>query len=114
MPALALTPGTGKELEGRYAEGWPHLEKARRLRPDFWGTLYYLGRARLQTNRAEEALPLLEEASRLNPGEAAIFYQLGRALKACGREDDARRAMDRVRELRAGKLRTEVELLTGK
>jgi Flp pilus assembly protein TadD len=71
-----------------------------RLKPDFWGVFYFLGRAKLQMNLPAEAVPLLERAVQLNGDEESVFYQLGLALRACGRKTEAQRAMAKVRDLK--------------
>jgi Flp pilus assembly protein TadD len=86
------------------------LERSRALDANFWGTWFYLGKARLKQD-ASAAIPLLQRAAELNANAAIVFYELGLALKAAGREDDARRAMDRVREIRARELHADEEAL---
>jgi tetratricopeptide (TPR) repeat protein len=87
--------------EGRYAEGIPYLERARKVKPDFWAPYFYLGKAKLRLEQAAEAVVLLQRAVKLNPDEASAYYLLGRALENCGREVEARQALRRVRDLRA-------------
>jgi tetratricopeptide (TPR) repeat protein len=94
----------------RVEEAAQSLERSRALDANFWGTWFYLGKARLKQD-AGAAIPLLQRAAELNPNAATVFYELGLALKAGGREEDARRAMDRVREIRARELRADEEAL---
>ncbi|MGE5647356.1 MAG: tetratricopeptide repeat protein [Acidobacteriota bacterium] len=93
------------QVEARYKEAIPYLERARNAKPDFWAPYFYLGKSRLRLEQAEEAAALLQRAVELNPDEPSAYYHLGRALKACGRNAEARRALDRVRELRAAGLK---------
>ena len=86
------------------AEGIPYLERAKKVKPDFWAPYFYLGKAKLRLEQPAEAVALLQRAVELNPDEASAYYQLGRALEACGREAEARRALLRVRDLRAAAL----------
>lgn len=86
-------------LEGRISDGIPRLEKARAARPDFWGSYYYLGRARLQLQDPHEAVKLLERAAELNSEEQSVFFQLSRALKLAGRDADSQRARERFTAL---------------
>ena len=92
--------------EDRVPEAIRHLERARELKPNFWGSYFYLAKA-----RPAEAIPLLQKAAELNPSESAIFYQLGRALTAAGRPAEAAAAMQRVRELKAQGLAEETKTL---
>jgi tetratricopeptide (TPR) repeat protein len=93
-------------------EAIPILTKARELTPDFWGPLYYLGRAYLEQNNVKQALVLLERAAKLKPDEPAIQYQLGNALRKAGREKDARVAFERVKQLKATSLKSEIDVLS--
>ena len=99
-------------LEGRITEAASHLEAARRLTPDSWGVYYYLGRVRLQEGTATQAVTLLQHAAQLNPEQAAVYYQLARALKLAGREAESRLALAKVKELKAGELKEEVDILS--
>jgi tetratricopeptide (TPR) repeat protein len=98
--------------QSRPAEAVPLLEKARKLTPDFWGPLYYLGRIYADEGRTSEALPLLERAAKLNPDESAVQYQLGRVLQKAGRAADARAAFARVQELKNKALDNEVNTVS--
>jgi cytochrome c-type biogenesis protein CcmH/NrfG len=89
------------QVEARYKEAIPYLERARKLKPDSWAACFYLGKAKLRLGQPAEAVVLLQRAVELNPDEASAYYQLGRALQACGRQVEARRAIRRVRDLRA-------------
>jgi tetratricopeptide (TPR) repeat protein len=97
----------------RVDEAAQSLERSRLLDPNFWGTWFYLGKARLKLDTGA-AITLFEKAAGLNPAAATTFYELGLALKAAGRADDARRAMDRVREIRARELHADEEALRRK
>jgi len=97
--------------ENRVADAANALERAKQLRPGFWGAYFYLGKARLQMNQAAQAVPLLQRAAELNPRASVLFYELGRALKATGRTAEAEQAMTRVRELRAAELENDVKAL---
>ena len=101
-----------KVLEDRPEEALLHLEASRRLTPGAWGIYYYLGRIRLQQGNATQAVTLLEHAAELNPEQAAVYYQLARALKMAGKEAESRRALAKVKELKAGELKEEVEILS--
>ena len=87
-----------------YTEAIPHLERARKAKPDFWAPYFYLGKAKLKLEQPAEAVVLLQRAVALNPDEASAYFQLGRALQACGRAAEARGALRRVAELRAAAL----------
>jgi predicted Zn-dependent protease len=102
---LALQPDRVSEAKGP-------LEAALRMNPDSWGASYYLGRVRLEQGDAVGAVSLLERAGRLKPDEASIFYLLARALKQAGHDDESRKALEKVRQLRAGRLEEETEILT--
>jgi tetratricopeptide (TPR) repeat protein len=99
-------------LNGRPSEAATYLETARRLIPDAWGVSYYLGRIRLQEHKAAQAVPLLERAAKLNPAQPAVYYQLARALKLAGRDAESRQALLKVKELKAGELQEEVQVLS--
>ncbi len=89
------------QLESRYGDAIPYLERARKLKPDAWAAYYYLGKAQLKLEHPAEAVVLLERAVELNPDEASAYYQLGQALRICGKAAEAGRALRRFRELRA-------------
>jgi superkiller protein 3 len=93
--------------EGRYKQGIPYLERARKVKPDFWAPYFYLGKAKLRLEQPADAVVLLQRAVELNPDEASAYYQLGRALEACGRGPEASRALRRVRDLRAAALKAQ-------
>ena len=82
--------GVAQLQENRIEEAAQSLDRARRLRPGFWGNYYYLGKARLQLGQAEQAVPLLQKAADLNPRAPVLFYELGRALKATGQNGRVR------------------------
>src|SRR5260370_18272164 len=88
-----------------------NLERARQLNPGFWGSYFYLGKARLQANQAAQAVPLLQRAAELNSSESAVFYQLGRAFTATGQNALAAAAMRRVKELKDPSLAGEAKRL---
>jgi predicted Zn-dependent protease len=120
--ALKRTPGDDEAsyflgaldvLEGRIDEGIPRLEQTRAARPDFWGSYYYLGRARLAQKHAS-AVDLLETAARMNPDEAPIFFQLARALAGAGRNAEAAQARARFTELSARRRNLEQESLVAR
>ena len=54
----------------RYTEAIPYLERARKVKPDFWAPYFYLGKARLKLEQPAEAVVLLQRAVALNPDEA--------------------------------------------
>jgi len=88
--------------EGRFAEGIPYLEQAKKAKPDFWAAYFYLGKAELRMQKPAEAVASLQRAAALNPAdEISVYYQLGKALEACGRGTEARAALARIRDLRA-------------
>lgn len=89
------------QLESRYSDAIPYLERARKLKPDAWAAYYYLGKAKLKLEQPAEAVLLLQRAVALNPDEASAYYQLGLALQSCGKATEATRALRRFRELRA-------------
>ncbi len=89
---------------GRFAEGIPYLERAKKAKPDFWAPYFYLGKAKLRLEQPAEAVVLLQRAVKLGPDEATSYYLLGRALEACGRGVEARQALRRVKELNAAAL----------
>jgi tetratricopeptide (TPR) repeat protein len=93
------------QVEARYKEAIPYLERAKKLKPDFWAPYFYLGKAKLRLEQPVEAAQLLQRAVELNPDEPSAYYQLGRALQACGREEEARRALEQVREKKAAALK---------
>lgn len=93
------------------AEAVKLLNRAHEMTPDFWGSMYYLGRAYLEEDKLKDALPLLSRAAQLNPAEPAIQYQLGRALKKAGRSAEAEAAFGRVKELKSKSLQAEVDIL---
>ena len=97
----------------RVDEAAQSMERSRALDPNFWGTWFYLGKARVKQD-AGTAIGLLEKAAELNPNAATTFYELGMALKTAGRGDDAHRAMERVREIRARELHADEEALRRK
>lgn len=99
-PDAAYLLGALLVLQGKEAEAEPLLEISRAAHPDAWGSYYYLGRAKLQTDNPKAAAPMLEKAALLNPDESAVLYQLSRALKAVGRDAEARKAAARVAELK--------------
>jgi tetratricopeptide (TPR) repeat protein len=86
--------------EGSVAEGVPHLEQARKSRPEFWGSYYYLGKAALANSAAPEAVRLLRRASELHPDDPSVLYQLARALKLAGIEQEANAVSRRLADLR--------------
>jgi len=100
-------------LDGRFEEGIPRLEQTRAARPDFWGSYYYLGRAKL-ARKDPAAADLLQTAARLNPGEAPVFFQLARALDASGRKAEAAQARARFAELNARRRAMEQESLVAR
>ena len=93
------------------AEAASSLERAMQLNRDFWGTYFYLGRARLDLGQQAQAVPLLRKAAEMNPRAAVVFYQLGRALLAAGQPGAAKQAMQRVRELRSQELEADARAL---
>ena len=101
----------GLLFQNNRSEASALLEKARRLSPDFWGPLYYLGRIQLDQGRVRAALANLEQAARLKPDEASVQYQLGRAYQKAGRGAEAHSAFDRVKQLKAASLQKEADRL---
>jgi len=85
---------------GRFAEGIPHLMRAKTAKPDFWAPYFYLGKAKLRLEQPADAVPLLQRAAKLNPDDASVYYLLGQALEACGRASEAREVLRRVNDLR--------------
>src|SRR5438270_824247 len=83
----------------RAEEALPHLEVARKLRPDDLPTLEALGRTYLLLNRVTEAIPLLERARPVDEGP--IQFALSNAYRRAGREQDAAAALARYREVTA-------------
>ncbi len=90
--------------DGRFAEGIPHLERAKAVKGDFWATYFDLGKAKFHLDKPAEAVSLLQRAVKLNPDDASAAYLLGRALQACGRESEAREVLKRVNDLRSAAL----------
>lgn len=98
----------------RDEEALPHLETAVRLMPDAWGACYYLGRIRLSEGKLTESRGLLELAARLSPEEAAIQYQLAQVYRRAGLAAKAQEALARMKQLQAGKLAEEIDIVSGR
>jgi tetratricopeptide (TPR) repeat protein len=86
--------------EGREAEALPHLEAARRQRPDAWGVLQNLGVAHVRRGAYAEALGYLRAAVALQPGSPAAHESLATTLALLGRLEEAAGAYDRALALR--------------
>jgi predicted Zn-dependent protease len=95
-------------------EAVPHLESALRMMPDAWGACYYLGRIRLTQGKLGESRRLLELAARLSPREAAIQYQLAQVYRRAGLASKAQEALSRTKQLQAGKLDQEIDIVSGR
>jgi predicted Zn-dependent protease len=87
--------------ENRVPDARKHLESARSMNPDFWGTYYYLAKLRLQMKEASEAIPLLEKAAKLNPAEPSNYFLLASELKLFGRDAESKRAIEQFERLRS-------------
>jgi Flp pilus assembly protein TadD len=83
------------------AEGVPLLEGVRELRPEFWGSYYYLGKAALARGAPADAVRLLRRASELRADDASVLYLLVRALKAAGQDAESSSVARRLSDVRA-------------
>jgi tetratricopeptide (TPR) repeat protein/mono/diheme cytochrome c family protein len=75
--------------EGRASAALPHLEAARRRRPDAWGVLHNLGVALTALGRYPEAVADFREALALDPASPATRQSLATALALLGRPEEA-------------------------
>lgn len=75
--------------EGRAAAALPHLEAARRRRPDAWGVLHNLGIAHAQLGAYPEAVDDFRAALSLHPRYAATHQSLATTLALLGRPGEA-------------------------
>jgi Flp pilus assembly protein TadD len=75
--------------EGRAGEALPHLEAARRRRPDAWGVLHNLGVALTALGTYDGAVSEFRAALARNPSYAPTQHSLGTALAMLGRFDEA-------------------------
>jgi Flp pilus assembly protein TadD/mono/diheme cytochrome c family protein len=75
--------------EGRASEALPHLEAARRRRPDAWGVLHNLGVAQTALGKYPEAVTNFRTALARNPSYAPTHQSLATTLALLGQFDEA-------------------------
>ena len=75
--------------EGRPGEALPHLEAARRRRPDAWGVLHNLGVAQTALGKYPEAVTSFRAALARNDSYAPTHQSLATALALLGRFDES-------------------------
>src|SRR5260370_35539700 len=57
--------GGGLAQLDRYTKAIPHLETARKGKPDFWAPYFYFGKAKLKLEQPAEAVVLLQRTEKL-------------------------------------------------
>jgi tetratricopeptide (TPR) repeat protein/mono/diheme cytochrome c family protein len=75
--------------EGRASEAIPHLEAARRRRPDAWGVLHNLGVAQTALGKYPEAVTSFRTALARNDSYAPTHQSLATTLALLGRFDES-------------------------
>ena len=75
--------------EGRASEALPHLEAARRRRPDAWGVLHNLGVAQTALGKYPEAVTSFRAALARNASYAPTHQSLATALALLGRFEES-------------------------
>ena len=75
--------------EGRAGEALPHLEAARRRRPDAWGVLHNLGVAQTALGKYPEAVTSFRTALARNPSYAPTHQSLATTLALLGRFEES-------------------------
>ena len=108
--AAQLNLGTHLVNTGQPAEGLPHLERARALRPDSPEVLNSLADALQRVGRPRDALPLADEAVRRQPRFAAAHNTRGAALMTLARPEEGTAAFRRALELEPGLVVARVNL----
>jgi len=86
--------------EGRPAQAADRLEKALRVRSDWWPAFERLGTALVRMQQYDQAIPWFEKALAEKPEDADALTGLGVALAETGRLEEAVRAWGRA--LRSG------------
>lgn len=85
---------------GEYTPAIRHLRHALELKPDLAEALCELGRAYVETDKAEMALPLYEKAIGIDGSNSIARRGLASALTSLGRMEDAGEHLRRAIELR--------------
>ncbi|HEX3762608.1 MAG TPA: tetratricopeptide repeat protein [Kofleriaceae bacterium] len=88
-PLLALTLGIGYLQAGSPDKAEPWLRRAADARPKDAEARFQLGRALLQTDKAQDALEALRAAAGLDPARLDIAAELARSYEVLQRNTDA-------------------------